>query len=301
MKNNYLILDIGGSYIKYTLMDINRNVEYKSKVITPHSGIKEFLDTIDMIVNKHKHDICGIAISSAGIIDSERGLMHTGGSLRYISNYNIVEQFSSRYNLPVTIENDAKCAALAEVWCGSLEHHNSGVVFILGTAVGGAIINNRKVISGANFMAGEFSFLVTNCDAPYDGKYNFANTGGVPAMLRAASEKLGLEIDEVSGEKIFELANQGDVDMLTVIQTYARSLAIQINNLQFIIDPEYIAIGGGVSSQPLLIDLIRLELKKINSSYPFDVPLASIGPCKYFNDSNLIGALYVHLLAQKKI
>ena len=60
-------------------------------------------------------------------------------------------------------------------------------------------------------------------------------------------------------------------------------------------DPEKIAIGGGISAQPLLIDMIREELVKLNQVYPHKVPIPEVTVCKFFNDSNLIGALYVHL------
>ncbi len=293
--NKYLIIDIGGTYIKYAIIDQERTFIYKNKVLTPHSGIDEFYQTIDMIYQKHGEDIKGIGISSAGVIDSDNGYMHTGGSLMYISNLDITKQLSTRYNIPVTIENDAKCAALAEVWCGSLQAVDSGIVMICGTAVGGAIIHNRQVLRGANFMSGEFSFLVTNAEKPYNGNYNFAMTGGVPALISSAADKLGCSLEAVTGEHIFELANSGNEDMLELITNYARSLAIQINNLQFIVDPELVAIGGGISSQPLLITKIELELKKINSSYPFNVPLPKVTACQFFNDSNLLGALYVHL------
>ena len=78
-----------------------------------------------------------------------------------------------------------------------------------------------------------------------------------------------------------------------------RRLAIQINNYQFILDPEKIVIGGGISVQPLFIQMIKEELKKINNVYPWDLPIADIGVCKFFNDANLIGAVYVHIKSKE--
>lgn len=80
--------------------------------------------------------------------------MYTGGSLFCISNVNIVEILEQRVGIPVTVENDAKCAALAEIWQGSLKECQNAVVVVCGTAVGGAVICNREIVSGKNFMAG---------------------------------------------------------------------------------------------------------------------------------------------------
>ena len=63
-------------------------------------------------------------------------------------------------------------------------------------------------------------------------------------------------------------------------------------------DPEKIAIGGGISAQPLLIRMIREELEKICGMMPHEISVPEVTVCRYFNDSNLIGALYVHLNAE---
>lgn len=76
----------------------------------------------------------------------------------------------------ITIENDGKCAALAEVWKGSLKDY--GVVIVLETGVGGGIIRDKKIYKGKNFFAGEFSFVATNIN---DTKNN-ENCGGISSQ-----------------------------------------------------------------------------------------------------------------------
>ena len=63
------------------------------------------------------------------------------------------------------------------------------------------------------------------------------------------------------------------------------------------VDPEKIAVGGGISVQPLLLTTIREEMEKIYKVFPHEIPAPEVTTCKYFNDSNLIGALYVYLNA----
>ena len=65
-------------------------------------------------------------------------------------------------------------------------------------------------------------------------------------------------------------------------------------------DPEKIAVGGGISEQPLLLQLIREELLKINGMYPWTLPVPEVTSCRFYNDANLIGAVYVHMKAREK-
>lgn len=104
----------------------------------------------------------------------------------------------------------------------------------------------------------------------------------------------------LDGEKIFAMANQGDGETMEVLRQYCRHLAVQISNCQFVIDPEKIAIGGGISAQPILLELIKEALKELNSVFPYSLPIPEVVNCRFFNDSNLIGALYVHLKSREE-
>ena len=75
---------------------------------------------------------------------------------------------------------------------------------------------------------------------------------------------------------------------------------MQISNYQFIVDPERIAIGGGISAQPVLLELIKEALKELNTVFPYPIPLPDVVTCRFYNDSNLIGALYVHLKSREE-
>ena len=295
----YLVIDIGGTFTKYAVMDESCRFYSKDKIETVKSDLEGF---IEMLVRIYEStgEVSGIAISSAGMIDSETGFMYNGGSLFMIKNINLVEILEHRCHVPVTVENDARCAGLAEVWKGALSDCRNSIALIIGTAIGGAVVVDRKVLKGKNCMAGEFSYILTNAKKADDKDQIFAVTGGMPALFHLASARLGIPEAEITGEMIFSRANCGEQEALACIRQYARALAVQINNLQFIFDPEKIAIGGGVSEQPLLLQLIREELRSLSEVYPYPVPVAEITNCRFFNDSNLIGALYVHLKAQEE-
>jgi len=300
MDSRFLVIDIGGTYTKFAIMDNKCNFYKKDKVPTAKNSLTEFIDMLVGIFESEEK-VNGIAISSAGIIDSETGFMYNAGSLYGIKNINLKEILEKRCNVPVTVENDARCAGLAEVWKGSLADCRNAIALIIGTAVGGAIIVDRKVLRGKKCMAGEFSYILTNATDAGNPNETFAANGGMPALLKMAAKKMNIPESGLSGEELFSRANCGEDLAIECIRAYAHNLAVQINNLHFIFNPEKIAIGGGVSAQPLLMELIHEELSELVKVYPNTVPAAEITNCKFFNDSNLIGALYVHLKAQENI
>ncbi|MDD3218599.1 MAG: ROK family protein [Lachnospiraceae bacterium] len=296
----YLAIDIGGTYTKYAVMDENCSFYEKDKIPTAQDNLESFINMLVDIYKAHAEDIEGIGISSAGMIDSETGFMYNGGSIPCISSINLVEILEKYCQVPVTVENDAKCAALAELWRGSLSDCTNAVAVICGTAVGGAVICDRKVMRGKNFMAGEFSYILTDSEDCMNSDKTLAMTNGVPALIRLVAQKKNISAKELDGEKVFSMANCGDHEVLNCIRIFARNLAVQLSNYQFILDPDRIAIGGGISAQPLFLQMIKEELKKLSSVFPYDVPIPDITNCKFFNDSNLIGALYVHLKAREE-
>lgn len=306
-KMKYLCIDVGGTYTKYAVIDEECSFCLKDKIPTVYDTLDHFVDMLVMIWNKNQaiiqeqnEEISGIALSSAGVIDSETGFMYNGGSLTAISNINIVEILEKKCGVPVTVENDAKCAALAELWKGSLAGCRNAAAFICGTAVGGAVICNGKVVRGKRFMAGEFSYLLTESSDPMNPEWTFAQIGGVPGLIRMVAEKKHIPEAELDGEKVFSMANCGDEEAIECIRRYAGRIAMQINNCQYIFDPDRVAVGGGISAQPLFIQMIKEELKKMNSIYPHVMPIPEVVPCRFFNDSNLIGALYVHLKSREE-
>lgn len=294
---NYLTLDIGGSSIKYAI--INKEGEFleKGNAPAPKDGIDQFVSIIGDLYDKYKDNIVGMAISMPGAIDPDKGFAYTGGAYEYIKDMNIVEILQKRCPLPITIGNDAKCAANAEVGFGCLKDVDDAAVIILGTGIGGCIVQNGKVHIGKHFSSGEFSWMRTNGD---DGN-NFANTwcslNGIAGLLQTVQE--AMHTNQVfNGKEIFEMANNGNPDVLAGLDKFCNRLAVQIYNLQALFDPEKIAIGGGISAQPLLLELTEKHIEEMyQTGLEFNSPISRpvVAACKYLNDANLIGAFYQHI------
>lgn len=295
----YLAIDVGGTFTKYAVITDECQIVEKDKIPTVTEPLDDFIMSLVNIYRKYEGTVEGIALSMPGIIDSETGFMYTGGNLACITNLNIVEVLEKHCRIHVTVENDAKCAALAEVWNGALKDCKNAIVVVCGTAVGGAVIHDRKVVKGTHNMAGEFSYTMTDAEPEYSMDNTLAGNTGIKCLLKFVSKHTGIPAEELDGEKVFSMANCGDENAAAGIREYVRHLAVQINNYQFMFDPEKIVIGGGISVQPLFLQMIKEELKKINSVYLWDLPIADVDVCKFFNDANLIGAVYVHIKSKE--
>ena len=293
---NYLAIDIGGTFIKYAVITESAEIISKGKKPTDTENLDVFLDTLEEIYRENEEsNPAGVAISMAGVLDVDSGYAYNGGGVRCIQNLEIVNILEERLKVPVTIENDAKAAALAEVWKGNLSDVRDGIVIVIGTAIGGAVIIDRKVLRGKNLMAGEFSYISIGEPGKPAWTDIWGNTGGARGLIQMTAAKKGLDPESLDGVAVFEMVNGGDAEARAALREYTDLLAQQIMNLQVVINPERFVIGGGISCQPVLFEELSKSVQVISDTFFGNVPVPDIMPCRFFNDSNLIGALYAHL------
>ncbi len=289
-----LVFDVGGSAIKYALMDNDANIYEKGNEVTPMDSFDSFLNVLKTIYEKYQDQIDGIAMSLPGTIDSEKGMVYAPGMLSYNANKNLRDAIHTFTDLPVSMENDGKSAALAECWKGNLSDCEDGIVIVVGSGLGGGIIKNKKLWKGQHFFAGEFSYVALGEKIGFDGDL-WALKGSTSALILQTANRKQVDPATLNGIKIFEMIQEGDEDAKLALQSVAKSLAIGIYNLQCILDMPKCLIGGGISKQPLLVEMIRNELDKIYEGLPFPIPHAHVETCKFYNDANLVGALYNYL------
>ncbi len=293
---NVLAIDIGGTFIKYALMDEEAHFLSRGKVPTPQEGREQLIETIGRLYDEAP-EVEGIAISMPGIIDSENGYCKMGGALRYNDDFYLRHRLYERCPVKIYMENDAKCAAMAEATVGSLKDVSDGFVLIFGTMIGGGYIKDHKLHRGKHFSAGEVSYITTVRDGMADRDTVWGNRCGTPRLCALFAEKKGLPAEEVDGVRVFEAVNAGDEEAESCLRQFTREVAVQIFNLQTVLDPERFAIGGGISAQPVFIENIRNHLKALYAGCPYDVPHAEVVSCKFQNDANLVGALQCFLSA----
>lgn len=289
MKNK-LVLDFGGTFIKYAVADSQQNFIEKGSVPAPVNSLEEFLQTVDELVRMHRPGVDGIAISMAGRIDAQDGFVYQGGAYRFLQNIPLAEQFQARYGLPVSILNDANAATLAEARLGNLKDVRNGLAIIIGTGIGAGIVLNGILETGTHCNAGELSGLVTNFEnATMYG--TFCATNSTRTLLREYSHCCNLPIEQLNGKLFFEKIPT-DHEAQIILDRFCYNLALQIYNVQCLLDLERAVIGGGISQQPILTETVRKQLDIIFDRYArFHVEKPEVMACHFHNDSNLYGAL----------
>ena len=297
----YLVFDWGGTFLKYALMNEDTSIIESGKVPSPSrkSTREDFLSVIDEIAGPYRERISGIAVSSPGILDSKKGMIHVVGCFPFLQEWNLTEEMEKRYGVPVSLENDAKAAALAELWKGNLRGIESGAVMIIGTSIGGGLVLDGKLRRGKDFFAGEFSCMNMDCTHPADPKSYVAQLGVSDLIMRLCA-RTSEDPASLSGELLFERVNRNDASACSALQEYTDALALQIFNLNILLDLDKICIGGGISKQPALISYLKESIEKIKQYHPdivsgLDLPMPCVDVCRFYNDANLIGALYHHL------
>ena len=286
---NYLVLDVGGSAIKYALMNDELEMLEKGKVPTPKDSLEAFKNAVKDLYEKYQDQVDGIAMSLPGLINKQTSKVQVPGALLYNQDADILAELQSVTTKRFAIENDAKCAALCEVEYGSLKGTDVGAVCIIGSGIGGGITIGDKVFTGVHGFAGEFSYLSTKWDEQdgFNSKWGFDSSA--LKLVKMIGNAVGKE--EIEGPEAFEYCNNGDKRALEALSKFCDIVAMGLFNIQAFVDPDKIAIGGGISQQPILHEYIQKSLDQIYQKMPIPIPQANIVPCAYYNDSNLIGAL----------
>ncbi|MCR5794746.1 MAG: ROK family protein [Solobacterium sp.] len=289
----YLAVDLGGTAIKYGVVDEELNFLSKGKIDARTDSKEDFYADIEKIYKEYGDGITGIGISMPGSIDRYKGFAHSGGAYRWCKKMPIASELSERLGCSVTICNDAKAAAMAEIGFGNLKGIRNGVAIILGTGIGGAVVVNHKLIDGSHYTAGEFSFLqgIYN-NEPENNLEVFALQNGVQGLKNAI--RASSDLDDIDGLKAFKLIKEENNEaVLQGVKNFCWYLSFYIYNLQTILDTDRFVIGGGISNEPMFIDLVKEAVeKRFNSAFAHLIPIPDIQVCRFQSDANLIGAVY---------
>ena len=295
-NEKYLTIDVGGTSIKYTITDRNAETIKINEIKTRRESGKLF-ESLDEIISPHLNEIEGIAMSFPGKINVEKGIVSIIATFPWICDMPLKSMLEEKYNLPVWIENDGKCAALAEFWKGNLADIENGMVIGLGTETAGGIILNGKLYRGSGESAGEISSILTDFKN-LDNEKRFGKIAGHKNLTDAYNDKKGY----IDSYELFEKYRKGDETAIEAIKNYSRTIAAGIVTIQSVLDVEKFCIGGGISAQDVLIAEIKDSVHdffSVKSSEAINEP--AIERCHFKNASGCVGALYNFLTMEKII
>lgn len=285
-SKDILCIDIGGTSIKSAV--INDSQLYNlNKNKTP----KNYLDFLKLIKNLIKKEstefnIKGVAISTPGIINKTKNRIDGVSAISYIHNKYFLSNLQKEINLPISVENDANCAGIAEI--SQKQKYKNIVVIVIGTGIGGCIFINRKILNGHNGFAGEFGLM------NYGQKRNWGWYASPVAQFNFYNLK---NKTNLTGSEIFKKAINNKKIVSKVVKDLVRYWALGIYNIATVLNPEIFIIAGGISENKIISTLIKTELQKLKKGIKaFNIKVEN---AKFSNNSNLIGAYLVYCKVNK--
>lgn len=284
----FLAIDIGGTFIKYGLVDEHAAILESGREAAPKE-LSALLDLIDDLAQKYPQSD-GIAVSSPGAVGDD-GIIYGSSALPYLHGPNIKELLEEKIKKPIFLENDANCAAFAEIWKGAAQGKKDIMVIVIGTGIGGSIMKDGKLHKGSHLHGGEFGYMLL--DSSKNGRNNtWSRRASTAALIRSVAEVKKAAPDSLTGEQIFTMAEAGDQDCIQALEEFYHLLALGIYNLQYVYDPEIILIGGGISAREELITMIDDNLNDILTGIPDAKIKPQIAACHFRQNANLVGAVY---------
>ena len=277
-----LVFDMGGSAVKYGVWSQDSLVS-KGKFITPNTW-EEMKAQLQQVRTSVNEEIEGVGISAPGAVNAQERRIDGISAIPYIHGFDIYSELEAVFGVPVTIENDANCAGMAEFYQGAGKEFQQAAFVVIGTGVGGTLFQNGELVRGAHLYGGEFGLMILD-----QGK-TFSQLGTAVQMAWRYCDRIGVDRATITGEEVFQRAEDGDAIAIEEVNKFYRYLAQGLFSIQFAFDPEVIIIGGGVSAKKGLLQEVDQRLKKMLADQALNdfVPLIKL--CDYRNDANLVGA-----------
>ncbi len=307
----YIGIDVGGTTAKAGVVDEEGKILAKSVCRTGKERAFEDIaaDMAELcrrVVRESGHEMADIAAVGVGIPgeqDPRSGLVAFCNNLGWV-NVPLMQRLREALGLGVYVDNDANVAALAESAFGASRDVKSSILVTLGTGVGGGIVENRRVRTGAHGVGGEIGHMVVvvdgeKCNCGHRGCWEkYASATAIIRMGRALMEEkpdcalarqLGGDAAQLNAKAVLDLAKAGDADCMGIFETYVKYLCVGLANLINIYDPDMIVLGGGVAyAGDFLLDAVRAAL----GDYVYCPALswARVELARMGNDAGIIGA-----------
>lgn len=303
-------IDLGGTSIKTGVVDRDGKIIAQAEVPTEAAqGVNRVIlnmaESARQAVAKaglSLAQIGGAGIGTPGICNVLEGEVVMAPNLGW-RNIPICDLLGKELGIPVTLENDANCAALGEQWCGAAKGAQHVVMVTIGTGVGGGLILGGRIYSGAKGWAGEIGHMPAVDDGPVCGcgqvgcLETVASATSIGRYAREAIEagrapglaKRAAEMGKVDARLVIYAAREGDEVALSILQTVANHLGKVLGGLVSALNPEAIVIGGGGSAAgELLLEPLRAVIK--TRALPDPAEYVKVRTATLGNDAGLIGA-----------
>ncbi len=291
-SNDRLGVDLGGTDIKFGVLNSDNELIYKDIIPTDTSSVDKLVSDI---ANKckeisKKYIVSSIGLGTPGVF--KNGCV-TAANLPF-KDTNLKELLKKATGMPVAVSNDGNCAALGEVTCGAGKNVKNLVMVSLGTGVGGGIIIDNKIYEGKG-SAGELGHIVIEAngrDCPCGLKGCLEQYASARALSKAGEAaakqnpdsllgKLYAENGKMNGRIFFDAIDEGCDVAAKVLDEYAAYLAIGLESIYYALEPDLIVLAGGITNSGDAL------LNPLKSKLYHDIPITV---SKLKSDAGVVGA-----------
>ncbi len=314
-------IDLGGTFIKFTMLDAELKPTEVLQVPTPDNSqdvVKHMVEGAQQLMQQHSlaiEDITGVGVGSPGPLKISEGVIIALPNIPGMENLPLRDLVSEGLSLPVVLENDANAAAYGEYLCGAGKNSDNMVLLTLGTGVGSGVIINGKILHGAHEIGAEFGHMVVEpegekcncgqngcleryCSATYIAQYV---TREITDNARDSSLKAVLvQKGAIDAKDINDARKSGDKLADEAWNRCAYYLALACVNICRIIDPDLIVLAGGMTKAGEdLMKPVREHFQKLH--WQLTEPMTKLALAELGNDAGAIGAAGVAWQAFEQI
>ncbi|HUU58985.1 MAG TPA: ROK family protein [Phycisphaerae bacterium] len=305
-------IDLGGTFIKFGLLDGQRNPGRTFPLPTPvdrgaEGVVEQMVQGAEKLIRDEgipRDQVMGVGIGSPGPINLSDGIIISMPNIPGMDDCPLRDRVSAGLNLPAVLENDANAAAYGEYVCGAGGNSGDMVLLTLGTGIGSGIILDGKILHGSHEIGGELGHMIVapggelcgcgqrgclerHSSATYMAQYaaRLIREEGRPSSLREVLDrKGGIDAADVNAAR-----RAGDALAVEVWDRAVHYLAVACVNICRIFDPERIVLAGGLTKAgDDLMDPLREHFRQMHwtlSAPKTELLLSSLG-----NDAGVIGA-----------
>lgn len=307
-------VDMGATTIKTGAVDLQGRLLDHVSVETmadrgPHRVLEQLVSSVEEIFRTHPREACaGIGIGSPGVVRVEEGSVHYPPNFADWTDVEVLKEVRRTFSIPLAIENDANCAAIAEARYGAGREHKDFLFVIWGTGIGGGVILDRRIHRGPSGAAGEVGHVTIDYNGP---QCNCGSRGCIESYLgqrylsqrtkdklaeylrlgkqSALRDLVGGDLDAIEPALISRAAEAGDSFSIEVLREAGELLGVALASVFNVLDLHVAVIGGGISAVPRFVfdEMERSARERVLAPHRPDLRIVR---ALLQNDAGIIGA-----------
>ena len=257
-----ITFDIGGTSIKYGIFTLRKGqpVFVMQNEISSDARVLKgpgILQRVETLIAKamQQQDIEGIAISTAGMVDAEKGgIQYANDNIPEYTGLAFKQLLEARFHMPCWVENDVNAAALGETVFGAGRGAAHALMLTIGTGIGGAVVIDHTIYHGYSGSAGEIGYMWVK-------DRHFQDIASTTALIQHVEAKT--QEADLNGKIICARAKRGDAVCMQAIKELCSHIAIGVSSCACLMNPQIIILGGGIMTQKeLFAPLMEAYLKQ---------------------------------------